>query len=186
MEKDAVERRLKSASIRLADREPETDLALRRAMHFHLGPPALHEHGADRAGRQLRRIAIAAEMTEDDALKFSAEQLFDHRRGRGVREMTMSRLDPLLDRPWPMRIGLQHFFVMIRLDHERMHFAQTLDDHFRGVPKIGDEPERALAGMKRVSDRIDRVVPDRKRLNVDISDVEIRAGLEEPPVLVFA
>ena len=51
-----------------------------------------------------------------------------------------------------MRIVLQKFFVMIRLDHERVDLAQPLDHHLRRVTKIGDEPERARAGMKRVAD----------------------------------
>jgi hypothetical protein len=100
--------------------------------------------------------------------------------------MAVTRLDPLFDRPRPMRIGLQHFFVVVRLDHERVHLAQPFDDHLRRVTEIGDEPERALAGMKRVPDWIDCVVRDGKRLDMDIADCEIGAGLEEPPVLVLA
>ena len=63
-----IERRLKRASLGFPDAEPETDLRLRGAMHFDLAPAALREHGPDRPGGQLRRIAIAAEMPEHDPL----------------------------------------------------------------------------------------------------------------------
>ena len=39
-------------------------------MHFHFDPAALREQRADRARGELRRVAIAAEMTEHDALDF--------------------------------------------------------------------------------------------------------------------
>src|SRR5436190_14518526 len=87
LEKDAVERRLKSASFCLPDGEPETDLGLRRAMDFDLTPAALSEHGPDRARGQLRRVAIAAQMAEHDPLQFSTEQLLDDGGGGRVRQM---------------------------------------------------------------------------------------------------
>jgi hypothetical protein len=186
LEKDAVEGRLERAARGLANDEPQTNCGLGRAMHFDLAPAPLGEHGPDRAGRQLRRIAIPAEMTEHDSLEFPGEQLFDHGGSGGVRQMAVARLDPLFYRPRPMRIGLQHFLVVVRLDHERVHFAQPLDHHLRRVSEIGDEPERALTGMKRVTDRIDRVMRNGKSLDMDIANREIRAGLEEPPVFVFA
>ena len=42
-----------------------------------------------------------------------------------------------------MRIVLQKFFVVIRLDHERVDVAQPLDHHLRRVTEIGNESERA-------------------------------------------
>jgi hypothetical protein len=59
-------------------------------MHLDFTAPALREHRADRAGGQLRRVAIAAEMTEHDALDFSRKQLLDHGRSRAVRKMAVS------------------------------------------------------------------------------------------------
>ena len=153
-------------------------------MDFDLAPAAPPKHGPDRARRQLRRVAIAAEMAEHDPLQFSAEQLLDNRRGRRVREVAVARLDPLFHRPGPMRIGLQHFLVVVRLDDERVHLAQPLDHHLRRVSKIGHEPERALPRMERVSDRIDRVMRHGKRLDMNIANRKIRAGLEEPPIFV--
>ena len=81
-------------------------------------------------------------MPEHDALDFSGKQLLDHARGRGIGKMTVPRHDPLFHRPGTMRIVLQKFFVVIGLDHERVHFAQTLDQHFGRVTEIGDESER--------------------------------------------
>ena len=159
---------------------------LRGAMHFDFAPAALRQHRADRARGQLRRVAIAAQMPEHDALEFPAQELLDHGGRRGIRKMAVARLDPLLHRPGPMRIVLQQFLVVIRLDHEGVHLAQPLDHHLRRVTEIGDEPERALAGVKRVADRIDRVVRDGK-VWTWISQIEKSdAGPKEPPVPVLA
>ena len=69
-----------------------------------------------------------------------------------------------------MRIVLQKFFVMIRLDYEGVDLAEPLDHHLRGVTEIGNEAQRARAGMKRVADRIDRIVRDGESLNGNIAD----------------
>lgn len=99
--------------------------------------------------------------------------------------MAMARLDSLLYRPGAMRIVLQKFFVVIGLDHEGVDLAEPLDHHLRGVTKVGDESERARAGVKRVPDRIDRIVRNGKSLDGDIADRKVRTGPKQPPVAVL-
>ena len=98
--------------------------------------------------------------------------------------MTVTRLDPLLHRPGTMRIILQEFFVMIRLDDKRVDLAQPLDHHLRRITKIGNKPECVRAGVKGVADRIDRIVRDGKSLNGDIADRKVGTGSKQPPVPV--
>lgn len=182
LEENAVKRRLEGAPDGFPDPKSEADFILPRAMHFHLITPALREHRANRAGGEFGGVAIPAEVTEHHAFEFPGKQLFDDCRGGGVREMTVARLNALLHGPRTMRIVLQKFFVMIRLDHEGMDLTQALDHHLRRVTEIGNKPERARAGVKRVSDRIDRIVRNGKGLNGDIADRKIRPGPKKPPV----
>ena len=42
-----------------------------------------------------------------------------------------------------MRIVLQKFFVVIRLDDERVDLAQPFDQHLVAISEIGDETEPA-------------------------------------------
>ena len=98
--------------------------------------------------------------------------------------MTVTRLDPLLHRPGPMRIVCKIFYR----DGSRSRGcapAQPLDHHLRRVTEIGDESERARAGMKRVPDRIDRIVRDGKSLDGDVADRKVRASPKEPPIAVL-
>ena len=112
-------------------------------MHLHFAAAALREHRADRACGELRRVAIATEMPEHNALEFPGKQLLDHGRRRCIRKMPVTGLDPLLYRPGPMRIILQKFFVVICLDDKRMDLAEPLDHHLRRVTKIGNKPKCA-------------------------------------------
>ena len=112
-------------------------------MNFHIDLAAFREGCANCAACQLRRVAVAAEMSEHHALDFSQEQFLDDVRRRYVREVTMTRLDSLFYRPRPMRIILQEFFVMIRFNDERLDLAQPFHNHFRRVAEIGDETEAA-------------------------------------------
>ena len=155
-------------------------------MNFHVDPAAFRERRVDGGQGKLGRVAIAAEMAEHDALDFSRQQLLDHGCRRCIREMPVARLDPLLHRPRPMRIVLQKFFVMIRFDHERVHLAQSLDDHLRRVTEIGDETEPARSGVKGKSERIDRIVRHGKSLHRDVANRKLRAGPKNPPVPVSA
>ena len=181
-----IEGRLKGAAFGFTDLEAAADRALIRAEDLHLRAPETREQSGHGSLGQLRGVAIAAEMTQDHALDFAREKLFDHRRGRRVRKMAVPRHDPLFHRPWPYLTGLEKFLIMIRLDDERVHFAQSFHEHLRGVPEVGDEAEAAASGVKGKADRLDRVVRYRKGLHRDIADREFRAGSEQPPVAMRA
>ena len=71
---------------------------------------------------------------------------------------------------------------MIRFDHERVHFAQSLDDHLRRVTEIGDETEPARSCVKGKSQRIDSVVRDGERLHCDVANRKLRTGPKNSPV----
>ncbi len=55
--------------------------------------------------------------------------------------MSVSRLDPLFHRPRPVRVILQKFFVVVSLDHERLHFSQPFSDQLGDVTEVGNKPE---------------------------------------------
>ena len=78
--------------------------------------------------------------------------------------------------------GLEKFLVVIRFDDERVHFAQSFHQHLRGVTEVGDKPETAAPGVKRVTDRLDRVMRHREGLHRDVADGELRSGPEQAPV----
>src|SRR5437588_10147316 len=96
--------------------------------------------------------------------------------------MSMPRLNPLFHWPRPMRIVLQEFFVMIRFDDERLHFAQALYNHFRRVSEIGDETEPARSRIKGKPKRIDRVMWHGKSLYRNVANGKLGAGPENSPV----
>ncbi len=83
-----------------------------------------------------------------------------------------------------MRIVLQKFFVVIGLNHQRLHLAQPFDDHLRRVTEIGNESERTRPGVECVTDRINRVMRHWKSLDRDIANRKIRASAKQPPVPV--
>jgi len=91
----------------------------------------------------------------------------------------MPRLDSLFNRPRPMRVALQKFFIVIGLDHQRAHLAQPLDDHLGHITEIGDKPEAACAGLKDESQRINRVMRDRKCLHGDVANRKLGAGSQK-------
>jgi hypothetical protein len=71
---------------------------------------------------------------------------------------------------------------MIRFDHERLHFAQSLDYHLGRVTEIGDEAEAARSGVKGKPQGVDRVMRHRERLHRDVTNRKLRTGPKNPPV----
>ena len=96
----------------------------------------------------------------------------------------MTRLNSLLHRPWPMRVVLQKFLVMIRLDYERAHLAQSLDDHLCHITEVGNKTQAACAGLKDEPQGINRVVRDRKGLHRNVANRKLGTSREDPPVSV--
>ena len=151
-------------------------------MDFHPDPVTFCERGAHGAQGKLQRVAIAAEMSKNYTFDFSRQQFLDYTRRRCVRQMAMPRLNSLFHRPRPMRIVLQKFFVMVRFDHERLHFAQSFDHHLRRITQIGNESEPARTGVKGKPQRIDRVMRDRERLHRDVTDRKLGTCHKDSPV----
>jgi hypothetical protein len=166
---------------RFADPKLWRDLRLGRAKNFNFDLAAFLERIAHGSERELRRIAISAKVAEHDAIDFSRQQFFDHARRRVIGKMSVARLDPLLDRPGPMRVLLQKFFVVISFDDQRVHLAQSLDDHLGRVAEVGHEAETARASIKRESDRIDGIVRNGKRLHSDVTNCEFAASPKNAP-----
>ncbi len=170
MKERGLKRRLKCAALCLADAKTRTDLRLCGAIKFHVDPAAFRQRIADCGKSKGRRVTVAAEMSEHDALNLSGKKLLDHAGSGGVGKMPVARLNPLFHRPRPMRIVLQKFFVVIGFDYKCVNLAQPFHDHLCGVAEVGDESQAAGAGVKREPDRIDRVVRHRKSLHDNVAD----------------
>jgi len=94
--------------------------------------------------------------------------------------------DPLLHRPWPGRIILQKFFVVVCLDHKRVHFAQPFDQHLCRVTEISNEAKTAACRVKGVADRVNGIVRYCKGLDGDVADAELGPGPKNSPILVLS
>ena len=125
-----VSRWLKRAHECFADLKARTDFALIGAINFNFAPATFFEQRLHRAGGERGRVAIAAEMTEHDALDFPGNNCSITAPRGDIGKMSVTRLDALLHRPRPMRIVLQHFFVVVGFDHERLHFARGVRPTF--------------------------------------------------------
>ena len=123
LEKHVLEGRLKRVGVGVADSKSRSDFELRGTMDLHVDPAALCQGCVDCFQGQRGRVAIAAEMSQHNALDLAGQQFLDYACRSAVRQMTVTGLDPLFHRPRPMHVVLQKFFVVVRLDHECLHLA---------------------------------------------------------------
>ncbi|MGC3989634.1 MAG: hypothetical protein QM796_08155 [Chthoniobacteraceae bacterium] len=98
----------------------------------------------------------------------------------------MARHDALFERPRAALIFTQHFLVVIRFDHERMHVAQPLHHQPGGKAEIGRETERPTRVIEHKTHRVHRIVRNRECLHLQVADREGGTGLKNAPVALHA
>src|SRR5258708_33114794 len=99
--------------------------------------------------------------------------------------MAVPPADPLLRRPGPPGVGLQHFRTMIRLDDDDFAFADLFADILRRVAEIGQPRERAarreqvaiLSAGETKSHRLLRIVRHREAFDLEVAKPKPRARL---------
>ena len=95
---------------------------------------------------------------------------------RMIREMPGAREDALLDDP-RIRPNLEHIQIVIGLKQQTIGVAQMNFDKLGHVAKIGHESHLRAIGAKGEADRIGSVVGNLERMDIDIADGEVLAGL---------
>ncbi len=72
----------------------------------------------------------------------------------------MPAQDALLKAPWPRGAILEHFDIVVRLQHEGMGGSDPFEHQARRVAKVGQEPDVPGGGAKEETDRVLCVVRD--------------------------
>ena len=82
----------------------------------------------------------------------------------------MARHDSLFHRPRPACVVLQHFFVVVCLDHQRAHIPHAFLNEFSSMAKISENTEGCPVVAQYKPHGIHRVVRHWKSLDIDILD----------------
>lgn len=158
------------------------DFLLGRADDLHRVP----KPGANGFRRQFRRIAIATEVPKDSATELSFEEFAEDTGSSGIGKVAMPRHDALFDAPWALGAGLKEFFVVVRLNDHSVRGAHSLVHELGGKPQIREKSKGGPAVVENEADRLHRIMGDRECLDTDVTDTEIAAGDEQPPILGHA
>lgn len=132
--------------------------------------------------RELGAVAVAAEVAEENVPQFRGHDLFGDIRRSVVGEMAVTTEDSLLQTPRPFRVFLQHFQIVIGLEHERARGADAFEHELGGVAKIGQETHIPRRCMQEKTDGIIRVVRHAEGVHGKIADLEGSAGGEEAEI----
>jgi hypothetical protein len=119
---------------------------------------------------QFGAIAVAAQVAQVDVPQFRGYDFFRNRGGGLVREVAVTTEDPLFHAPRPAPIVLQELKIMIGLEHEDACLADSFDDEFGGMPKVGEESHVARGSVNEKPDRVVGIVGYRECVDRYISD----------------
>jgi hypothetical protein len=93
-----------------------------------------------------------------------------------IREMPGAAEDALLDNPG-IRSDFQHVQIVIRFEKQTIGVAQMNFNELGHVSKIGDERHLRAVRSEREADGIGSIVWNLKRVDINIADGEMLAGL---------
>jgi hypothetical protein len=81
-----------------------------------------------------------------------------------------------------MKTILQHFHVVIGLEHEHVRASDTFDDQSRYVTEISEKSDVGSVAAEEKPHRILGIVRHGERFNENVADLETRSGTEEPAI----
>ena len=127
--------------------------------------PIFCEAVVDDAVGEFGAIALAAQVAEVEMAQVGGHDLLGGISGGLVREMAVPAQDALLEAPGAAGAILQHFDVVVGLQHQRMGGADPFEHQARGVAEVGQEADVAGAGAEQEADRVLGVVRNAERLD---------------------
>jgi hypothetical protein len=127
---------------------------------------------------KVRIVIFLGKMREHDIARAGIEafRIGKILADRMIREMSGARENALLDDP-RIRPDLEHVQIVIRFEQQAIRIAKMNFDEFRHVAEVGHESHLGAIGAEREADGIGSVVRNLKRVNIDIADGEVLAGL---------
>ena len=122
--------------------------------------------------------------------KFTGHDLFGSLGGRFIGEMAVAAKDALFEAPRPMWAILKQFDIMIGFENQDIGGTNSFKHQPRGMSKIGQEPDIALASSEQEPNRVLRVMWHTKGFNRHIFNVKSgscrkQAAVQLGPLLVF-
>ena len=128
--------------------------------------------------QQLGRFAVL--LGDIRAERIGGHLGHDLRSGR-VGKVAVAGEDPLLYRPRSPGVFLKKGLVVVRLDQEGVDPPDRFHDLAGGVAEVGEHGEAGPVGPQNKSDRVGRIVRDRKRQHLDAPQHKPRAARKQIP-----
>ena len=155
------------------------------------GDTQLHMRGADLLQavlhyfeRQVRFVAIAAQVAQVKVPQIVGHDVGSAIGGRLVREMTVPTQDSLLKTPRAMWAFLQHPDVMIGFKHEHVCRASSLAYKSSDMAKVGGDTNISTAGAKHEADGILGIMRHGKGFDGDVAHVKAAAAHKQTKIQI--
>jgi len=138
------------------------------------------EHPRDGLQREVRAVAVGAQVHQEDMLQVGPRHAGHHLRRMLVGEMPQPPLDPPLELPGTLR-GLEQVLVVIRLDRQHLAPAQRIHHPLGDHADVGGDADADGARLDDEPHGIGRVVRHRERFHLQVAHGERRPALEHAP-----
>ena len=129
---------------------------------------------------QVGPITFATQVTQIQMAQVGGHNLLGGLSGGVIGKMPVAAQDALLEAPGPPRAILQHFDIVIGLQHQNVRGAHPLKNEFGGVAKIGQKTDVPARRSQQKTDRVLRIVRNGERFHQDVPHLKRRAGAEQP------
>lgn len=131
---------------------------------------------------QFGRVAVAAEMTEDNMAQRRGAGAEGEVGGGAVGEVSVGGHDALFDGKRTFGVCLEHLLVVVGLDEEAVDAGDVVNDGVVDVAQVGQHADGDGLAADGESDGIRGVVGDGKSGDFKRFEAERAAGAEEAPL----
>ena len=129
---------------------------------------------------QFRAIALAAQVAEIQMPQLCGHDLFGGSGSVFVGQVAVAAQDALFKTPRSAHAILQHLYVVIGFEHERIGWADAFNDKPGHVTEVGDESDVRAVGAEQKAHGVLRVVRDGEGIHDNVAHLEVAAGREKP------
>ena len=120
-------------------------------------------------------------MAADDMVELWVSDVAEKVGDLVVRQMSVQRTDALFGRPRSARVSIEQVLVVVRFDEESVEMAKAFGDAAGDMPHVRGDPDFFTAIADHESDRIDRIMLDRKARDDCTANLKFTTGFEDFP-----
>lgn len=138
------------------------------------------ESPANGTDSEVGRVAVAAQVAENHGFEGRGLKICHQLCRIRIRQMAMTRRNPLLHRPRPLCVALKKGIIIVCLHEQPLNIAECLNHQPGGIAEICEDPKSGMLLLNTKSHRIRGIMGHGEGSDLQFLDGKARSGFKKP------